>query len=68
MKNMEIVKDVFLEMVFIIVNAVVLIYGKLEKDNREYNNVITKLKKGKMSHVSKAAQLLLVNKFEKYIY
>ena len=48
MKNMEIVKDVFLEMVFIIVNAVVLIYGKLEKDNREYNNVITKLKKGKM--------------------
>lgn len=48
MKNMEIVKDVFLEMVFIIVNAVVLIYGKLEKDNRECNNVITKQRKGKM--------------------
>lgn len=41
MKNMEIVKDVFLEMVFIIVNAVVLIYGKLERSNREYNNVST---------------------------
>ena len=51
MKNMEIVKDVFLEMVFIIVNAVVLIYGKLEKDNREYNNVITQLKKGKNVHM-----------------
>lgn len=47
MKNMKTVEDVYWVMVFIIVNAVVLIYGKLEKDNREYNNVITKLKKGK---------------------
>lgn len=30
------------------------IYGQ----TREYNNVITKLRKGKRSHVSKAAQLL----------
>lgn len=32
---------------------------------REYNNIITKQGKEKRSHVSKAAQLLLVNKFEK---
>lgn len=38
------------------------LYSKL---NREYNNVITKQgKEKKCSHVSKAAQLLLVNKFE----
>lgn len=55
-------------MVFIIVDAVVLIYGILERNNREYNNVITKQRKEKRSHVSKAAQLLSVNKFEKYIY
>ena len=50
MKNMEIVKDVFLEMVFIIVNAVALIYGKLEKGNREYNNIIT-IKERKNVHM-----------------
>lgn len=32
---------------------------------REYNNVITIKERKKRSHVSKAAQLLLVNKFEK---
>ena len=41
MKNMKIVEDVFLETVFIIVDVAVLIYGTLEKSNREYNNVIT---------------------------
>lgn len=40
MKNMKIVEDVFLETVFIIVDVVVLIYGVLERSNREYNNVI----------------------------
>ena len=41
MKNTKIVEDVFLEMVFIIVDVAVLIYGTLERSNREYNNVIT---------------------------
>lgn len=49
-------------MVFIIVDVAVLIYGTLERSNREYNNVIT-IKERKSSHVSKAAQLLLVNKY-----
>lgn len=39
-------------------DVVVLIYGALERSNREYNNVITKQGKDKCSHVSKAAQLL----------
>lgn len=34
-------EDVFLEMVFIIVDVVVLIYGVLERSNREYNKVST---------------------------
>ena len=38
---MKIVEDVFLEMVFIIVDVAVLIYGTLERSNREYNNAIT---------------------------
>lgn len=63
MKNTKIVEDVSLAMVFIIADAVVLIYGILERDNREYNNVITKQGKEKRSHVSKAAQLLSVNKY-----
>ena len=41
MKNMKIAEDVFLEMVFIIVDVVVLIYGVLERSNREYNKVST---------------------------
>ena len=41
MKNTKIVEDVFLETVFIIVDVAVLIYGTLERSNREYNNVIT---------------------------
>ena len=41
MKNMKIAEDVFLEMVFIIVDVAVLIYGVLERSNREYNNVST---------------------------
>lgn len=44
---MKIVEDVFLETVFITVDVAVLIYGKLEKGNREYNNVIT-IKERKM--------------------
>ena len=44
MKNTKIVEDVFLETVFIIVDVVVLIYGALERSNKEYNNVITMLK------------------------
>ena len=38
---MKIVEDVFLGTVFIIADAVVLIYGTLERGNREYNNVNT---------------------------
>lgn len=34
-------EDVFLETVFIIVDVAVLIYGTLERSNREYNNVST---------------------------
>lgn len=41
MKNMKIAEDVFLETVFIIVDVAVLIYGTLERNNKEYNNVIT---------------------------
>ena len=62
MKNMKIAGGVSLAMVFIIVDVAVLIYGTLERSNREYNNVIT-IKERKSSHVSKAAQLLLVNKY-----
>lgn len=47
MKNMKIVEDVFLETVFIIVDVAVLIYGALERSNREYNKVIT-IKERKM--------------------
>ena len=47
MKNMKIAEDVFLETVFIIVDVAVLIYGALERSNREYNKVIT-IKERKM--------------------
>ena len=42
MENMKIVEDVFLETAFIIVDVAALIYGTLERSNREYNNVNTK--------------------------
>lgn len=47
MKNTKIVEGVFLETVFIIVDVAVLIYGTLERSNREYNNINTTLKQSK---------------------
>ena len=41
---MKTVEDVYWVMVFIIVDVVVLIYGTLERGNKEYNNIITMLK------------------------
>lgn len=55
MKNMKIVEDVILVMVFITVDATVLIYGKLEKSNREYSNVITIKERIRVPWVSCAA-------------
>ena len=43
-------EDVFLETAFIIVDVAVLIYGTLERSNREYNNVIT-IKERKNVHM-----------------
>ena len=62
MKNMKIVEDVFLETV-LIVDVVILIYGALERSNREYNNVNTMLK------IEVKPRLLLVMKVgEEYVY
>lgn len=52
MKNTKIVEGVFLETVFIIVDVAVLIYGTLERSNREYNNINTTLKQSKTTFLT----------------